>query len=611
MAPHASERRATSRSASATEAATVSRKSWDGVELVAALRTGVERLEARVAEVNALNVFPVPDGDTGTNMLATLRAAVAEGEAALATGVTAIDVVSDAVAHGALMGARGNSGVLLSQILRGLPQAVRGRRRARASEIASALSIGTLHAYSAVATPTEGTILTVAREVAATAMRDAETATELRPFLARVAESARHSVEKTPSLLAVLREAGVVDSGGAGLQIILEGIAAVPSVTPSTLVDETERPAAGADGTAIGAPTGTSTAGASIVAADGLAADGLTVDGAFGYETVFLLRAAGGPLDLAQIRAELERIGESVLVAGDERMCKVHVHNSRPDEVLAYGFALGDVAAVTIENLDAQSAARETGHAAFAALETNGGSISSTRRASVALQAPAIARPATTRVAIVSVAAGAGLAAIMASAGATEVVHGGQTENPSAAEIADAVKRTGSSTVIVLPNNGNIVLAARQAAALVDATVVVVPTRNAAEGIAALLSWDPSFSIDVAAAKFEAARSAARTFRIVEAVRDATVRGVPVKAGEVMALDPIDGIIATGADDVAALTGALRGQSAELITLYAGGGVDAAAAERLVAAARAAIDGVEVELQQGGQPIERVLVSLE
>lgn len=155
----------------------MSRKSWDGVELMAALRSGADRLEARVAEVNALNVFPVPDGDTGTNMLATLKAAIAEGEATLATGITSIDEVSEAVARGALLGARGNSGVLLSQILRGLPQAVRGRKRARAAEIANALSIGVLHAYSAVATPTEGTILTVAREVASSALADAEGST--------------------------------------------------------------------------------------------------------------------------------------------------------------------------------------------------------------------------------------------------------------------------------------------------------------------------------------------------------------------------------------------------------------------------------------------------
>ena len=266
----------------------MSRKSWDGVELVAALRTGAERLESRVAEVNALNVFPVPDGDTGTNMLATLRAAVAEGEAALATGVTAIDVVSEAVARGALLGARGNSGVLLSQILRGLPQAVRGRRRARAGEIASALSIGTLYAYAAVATPVEGTILTVAREVASAAMSDAAGATELRPFLNDVAASARRSVEKTPTLLAVLREAGVVDSGGAGLQIILEGIAEVPSVAPSASSDDVIRHV-GAQSPGVGdveeriLPNG---------------------DGTFGFETVFVVRSRGKALDLTAIRAD-------------------------------------------------------------------------------------------------------------------------------------------------------------------------------------------------------------------------------------------------------------------------------------------------------------------
>ena len=580
----------------------MSRKSWDGVELVAALRTGAERLQARVAEVNALNVFPVPDGDTGTNMLATLRAAVAEGEATLATGVTAIDVVSEAVARGALLGARGNSGVLLSQILRGLPQAVRGRRRARASEIASALSIGTLYAYAAVATPVEGTILTVAREVAAAAMADAAGATELRPFLHDVAESARRSVEKTPSLLAVLREAGVVDSGGAGLQIILEGIADVPSVAPSASTDDGVRPVA--------APPHESASSRPhhVPNTDG--------GGAFGYETVFVLRARDTALDLSAIRVELERIGESVLVAGDERTCKVHVHNARPDEILAYGFSRGDVGSVTIENLDAQSSERATGHEAFAALAAeslSGGNLGVRGALGAPTSMPVgSARGGSGRgVAVVAVAAGPGLAAIMTTAGAAEIVHGGQTENPSAAEIADAIRRTGSDSIVVLPNNSNVVLAAKQAAALVKGRVVVVPTRNAAEGIAALLAWDPSLSIDGIAAKFESARNAARTFRIVEAVRNATVRGVQVMAGETMALDPVDGIIATGPDDAAALARALATETAELVTLYLGADVDEAAAERLVLAARDAIPGVEVELQRGGQPIERVLVSLE
>jgi DAK2 domain fusion protein YloV len=563
----------------------MSRKSWDGVELMAALRSGLDRLESRVEEVNALNVFPVPDGDTGTNMLATLKAAIAEGDASLATGVTAIDEVSAAVARGALLGARGNSGVLLSQILRGLPQAVRGRQRARATEIAQSLSIGVLHAYSAVATPTEGTILTVAREVAAAAMKESEGASELRPFLESIAATARISVEKTPTLLAVLREAGVVDSGGAGLQLILEGIANVPSVAPSRGTVEAERRSSTLP------PSKPAVAAAPVDAAPT----------EFGYETVFILSSPTTPLDLAAIRAHLETIGESVLVAGDEVTCKVHVHNLRPDEVLAYGISLGDVRAVTIENLDQQSAERATGHAAFNQL-ADGPLTASPRPAAASLGRGT---------SIVAVAAGAGLGDILRSAGASQIVHGGQTENPSAAEIASAIAHAGTEFVVVLPNNSNIVLAARQAADLSAANVVVIPTRNAAEGIAALLSWDPSLTLEELVPRMEAARAAARTFRVVEAVRDAVVRGVSVKAGQIMALDPVDGIIATGSTDVESIVAALAGQTAELITLYVGADVSEEQAAEFVSAVRGAIAGVEVDLQHGGQPIERVLVSLE
>ena len=565
----------------------MSRKSWDGVELMAALRSGLDRLESRVEEVNALNVFPVPDGDTGTNMLATLKDAIAEGDASLATGVTAIDEVSAAVARGALLGARGNSGVLLSQILRGLPQAVRGRQRARATEIAQSLSLGVLHAYSAVATPTEGTILTVAREVAAAAMKESEGASELRPFLESIAATARISVEKTPTLLAVLREAGVVDSGGAGLQLILEGIANVPSVAPSRGTVEAERRSA-------------SSASPKPAAAAPVA----PVDAApteFGYETVFILSSPATPLDLAAIRAHLETIGESVLVAGDEVTCKVHVHNLRPDEVLAYGISLGDVRAVTIENLDQQSAERATGHAAFNQL-ADGPLTASARPAAASLGRGT---------SIVAVAAGAGLGDILRSAGASQIVHGGQTENPSAAEIASAIAHAGTEFVVVLPNNSNIVLAARQAADLSAANVVVIPTRNAAEGIAALLAWDPSLTLEELVPRMEAARAAARTFRVVEAVRDAVVRGVAVKAGQIMALDPVDGIIATGSSDVESIVAALAGQSADLVTLFVGADVSDEQASEFVTAVRGAIAGVEVDLQRGGQPIERVLVSLE
>jgi DAK2 domain fusion protein YloV len=442
-----------------------------------------------------------------------------------------------------------------------------------------------LHAYSAVATPTEGTILTVAREVAAAAMKESEGASELRPFLESIAATARISVEKTPTLLAVLREAGVVDSGGAGLQLILEGIANVPSVAPSRGTVEAERRSSTLP------PSKPAVAAAPVDAAPT----------EFGYETVFILSSPTTPLDLAAIRAHLETIGESVLVAGDEVTCKVHVHNLRPDEVLAYGISLGDVRAVTIENLDQQSAERATGHAAFNQL-ADGPLTTSPRPAAASLGRGT---------SIVAVAAGAGLGDILRSAGASQIVHGGQTENPSAAEIASAIAHAGTEFVVVLPNNSNIVLAARQAADLSAANVVVIPTRNAAEGIAALLSWDPSLTLEELVPRMEAARAAARTFRVVEAVRDAVVRGVSVKAGQIMALDPVDGIIATGSTDVESIVAALAGQTAELITLYVGADVSEEQAAEFVSAVRGAIAGVEVDLQHGGQPIERVLVSLE
>ncbi|MEY3684089.1 MAG: hypothetical protein RIS62_799, partial [Chloroflexota bacterium] len=450
------------------------------------------------------------------------------------------------------------------------------------------LSIGVLHAYSAVATPTEGTILTVAREVAAAAMKESEGASELRPFLESIAATARISVEKTPTLLAVLREAGVVDSGGTGLQLILEGIANVPSVAPSRGAVEAER-------------QNLAPRPIAPVAVNQPAEPTETAPTEFGYETVFILSSPTRPLDLSAIRAHLETIGESVLVAGDETTCKVHVHNLRPDEVLAYGLSLGDVRAVTIENLDQQSAERATGHAAFNQLAD--GPLTKSPRP--------VASSLGRGTSIVAVAAGAGLGDILRSAGASQIVHGGQTENPSAAEIASAIAHAGTEFVVVLPNNSNIVLAARQAADLSAAHVVVVPTRNAAEGIAALLAWDPSLTLEELVPRMEAARAAARTFRVVEAVRDAVVRGVSVKAGQIMALDPVDGIIATGGTDVEAIIAALSGQTAELVTLFVGADVSDQQAEEFVNAARSTIAGAEVDLQRGGQPIERVLVSLE
>ncbi|HEU0245203.1 MAG TPA: DAK2 domain-containing protein, partial [Candidatus Limnocylindrales bacterium] len=312
----------------------MARRSCDGAGFLAAFRSAVAALEANVDEINSLNVFPVPDGDTGTNMLATVRAALEEADKA------GPDAEADRMAHaasfGALMGARGNSGVITSQILAGIAQGLQGKRRFNGLDLAHALDAGTKTAYKAVAKPVEGTILTVIREASAAAVVAAERDNDVEVVLAATVEAAERAVAKTPSLLPILREAHVVDSGGQGLFRLFQGALEAARGRP---VSE-----------AAGAPA----RGVTERRTDHVTAAVET--GEYGYETVYLLRARHGhPLDLQAIRAHLESIGDSVLVAGDPEMAKVHVHNERPDSVISYGLSIGTLSRITIENLDGQA----------------------------------------------------------------------------------------------------------------------------------------------------------------------------------------------------------------------------------------------------------------
>ena len=305
----------------------MARSHCTGAGFLDALRSAVANLEANVDEINALNVFPVPDGDTGTNMLATVRAALEEAEA---VGRDApVERIAAAVSHGALMGARGNSGVITSQILRGVAEGLAGKRRFTGLDLANALTLGTQTAYGAVGKPVEGTILTVIREAAAAAVEAAEQDEAMEHVLAATVEGARKSVARTPSLLPILREAGVVDSGGQGLFRLFEG----------ALLSVQGRPVHAAV-----APRGRSACRGPPRAAPAFRAGVAALEeDAFGYETVFIVTALpAGALDVPAIQAHLESIGNSVLVGGDARMAKVHVHNERPDEVIAYGLSLGD-----------------------------------------------------------------------------------------------------------------------------------------------------------------------------------------------------------------------------------------------------------------------------
>ena len=589
-------------------------RACNGAGLLGAFRAAVANLEAHVDEVNALNVFPVPDGDTGSNMLATVRAALAEAES-LGPDAPA-ERVAAAAAFGALMGARGNSGVITSQILRGISEGLSGKARFNTLDLASALDGGTKAAYGAVAKPVEGTILTVVREASDAAVKAAEREPDLDAVLAAAVTAAKQAVAKTPSLLAILKEAGVVDSGGQGLFRLFEG-------AQRFVHGEAGRGITGFEP----APIQTPAVAASLAPAAATDAEA----GAFGFETMFVATARPGEtLDVDAIRAHIDSIGESVLVAGDRHAVKVHVHNERPDLVLAYALGIGDLSKISVENLDQQiDAVRERRAADFAgsapvAGAATGASTGASTAGPGAADAghgpdggngtgPAVAEAELAPLAVVAVAAGEGLAAIFRDFGVSRVVIGGQAANPSTGELLDAIRAVHAREVLVLPNNPNVVLAARQVAAMADRPVQVVPTRNAAEGFAALLALDPERDAADNVTEMTAAGRGIQSLSVTEAVRDATIGGRKVRRGQTIALDPDDGLVAVADDPADAVIDGVRSlhEGYELITLYYGDGADLASAEALARRIHEIASGAEVEVVHGGQPYYRYLISAE
>ncbi|HEX6867619.1 MAG TPA: DAK2 domain-containing protein [Candidatus Limnocylindrales bacterium] len=562
------------------------RRACDGDGLLGAFRAAVANLEAHVDEINALNVYPVPDGDTGSNMLATVKAALEEAEGS--AGQSA-ERIAAAISFGALMGARGNSGVITSQIFRGMAEGLGGKSRINGLDLAHALSQGSKTAYGAVAKPVEGTILTVIRESADAAVIAAERDNDLETVLTATVDAAEKSVARTPSLLAILREAGVVDSGGMGLYRLFQG----------ALLHLIGRAPAGA-------ARGVSPVGAAVKASALVA----HADEGFGYETMFLLHPTGsGALDVDAIRDHLESIGDSVLVAGDSRALKVHVHNERPDLVVGYGLGLGTLTRISIENLDNQAKdVRETRAASFTGetpVSGPGPGFLPTATAGAVVDAPALG--------VVAVVAGDGLAAIFRDFGVAAVVQGGQSSNPSTGELLEAIKAVDAQQIIVLPNNPNVVLAARQSVTMADRPVVVVPTRNAAEGFAALLALDPTLDAAANAGPMTEAGRSIQTLAVTEAVRDATIGGRKVKRGQTIALDPDDGLVAAGPDREAPVLAAIAALTPgyELLTVFYGEGADLAETQAMARRIGAATPGIEVEVRHGGQPYYRYLIAAE
>lgn len=533
----------------------------DGQVFKQLVKAGLAWLDENHETVNALNVFPVPDGDTGTNMLLTMRSAWKE---IAASDEKHIGRVAQRVYNGALMGARGNSGVILSQLLRGFARGLEQSALLDAAALARGFQEATRTAYQAVQEPVEGTMLTVAREASEEATLAAAETSNLRDILERVVQCGHESVQRTPELLAVLREAGVVDAGGMGLAFIVEGMLRYLD-GESLAVEKAAASAAGLQSAL--APT------------DELG---------YGYDVQFLLK--GEEMDVDQIRADIEAMGESTLVVGDANLIKVHVHVHNPAIPLGYGAERGVLLDVVVENMQEQ----------YQEFVDGEGGPHMTERAPIA--PPQIAEGS---IAAVTVAPGDGLTQIFYSVGAGQVISGGQTMNPSTEEIAEAIKNLPTDKIVILPNNKNILLTAQQAVQLTNSKQVrVIPTTTIPQGIAALLALDPGGNLEEIAAAMKSASEMVETGEVTTATRNVTLEGIKVKQGQIIGLH--NDILRVAGDDITEvvcdLLDTMGAGDLELITLYHGTDVSPRDAHTLVDHLLKIYPKHDIELRAGGQP---------
>jgi DAK2 domain fusion protein YloV len=533
----------------------------DGPLFKQALLGSLNWLATNYEEVNRLNVFPVPDGDTGTNMLLTLQSAVEDIKESNAAEVSKIAKLAS---HGSLMGARGNSGVILSQIFRGFARAVEGKSSLTPRELAVAFEEAANAAYRAVNKPTEGTILTVAREAGRSAAAAAGDDDATVPsVIAAAAAGARAAVLKTPSQLQILRDAGVVDAGGFGLQIILEGMLKTFEEAESFHVETTAaRPKA------------------AQVALD-------LPEGGWGYCTEFLID--GTNLDLDQIRNEIEALGNSVLVVGEPELVKVHVHTDDPTRVISLAGGYGKI------------------------LKLNVGDMSTQHKRILDSESAAGRPPRPNGVGLVAVVAGSGLVEIFRGLGVDAIVEGGQTMNPSTQDMLTAVDGVPYDEVVLLPNNGNVILAASQVPSLTMKTVHVIETHSVPQGVAAVVAFRPERSGADNAAAMKAEASRIQTIEVTHAVRDTRSNGLKVKKGDVIGLinDKLEFAGADYAEVVNKALGKLGPDAYELVTVYRGQGASDDEMANLESAIRSSFPGLEVEVQQGGQQHYPFILSVE
>ena len=522
-------------------------------------------LAKSASDIDAMNVFPVPDGDTGTNMLLTMRSSVDEAYQASQRSVCE---VAQAMAKGALMGARGNSGVILSQIWRGLAKTLNEKETIDGGDLAEALLQASEMAYKGLSNPVEGTILTVIREAASAAQEQLANGNgDVMSVLEATVNAARESVADTPALLPVLREAGVVDAGGQGLYTLLEGALIYLRGEVGLMQFNKSQ--------VIASSTPVTTRPLQMIAEEEVP---------FGYCTEFLLK--GENLDPDELRKELTDKGQSLIVAGDESTIRVHIHTLDPDSIIHYVNSLGTLQNISIRNMDEQLKD-------FLVMQKE--------------RVPAV------DIAIVAVVAGDGLADVFTDLGVSVVVPGGQTMNPSTKDILRAVEAVPSDKVVILPNNKNVVLTAQQVESLTNKSVKVVPTETIAQGVTALVAFNPEADFETNAKLMTQAKSTVKTIEITRATHSARLNGLDIKKGQAIGL--LDGRLLAAGDgagevlcDVLARIDLAK---AGIITIYYGADTDETEAEQVSTSIRQQHPTLEVEVVNGGQPHYNYIVSVE
>lgn len=555
------------------------------------IRAGAERLSGNVDSVNALNVFPVPDGDTGTNMNLTLTSGLKELEKKAAAGSDHVGQLAEAFSKGLLMGARGNSGVILSQLFRGFGKGVAQEEKLTPRQFAEGLKRGVETAYKAVIKPVEGTVLTVAREAADKGMVRARKTDDVAVVMKAVLEEARLSLDKTPKLLPVLAQAGVVDAGGQGLLLIYEGFLAVLmgeeisySVTESIQTPDLDTLA-------------------KIAHAQHAQAHFDTSEIEHGYCTEFMVKLDGEklenhPFEEEAFRTAMGQFGDSLLVVADDDLVKVHIHAEHPGDTLTFAQQYGELTGIKIENMREQ-------HTAILEREM----LPQQAAPVTAPKPPQEKKPH----GIVSVAVGDGVAQIFASLAVDEVIQGGQTMNPSTEELMEAVKRIYADHVFILPNNKNIILTAEQVADLVEVPVTVLPTRTIPQGLAALLAFNPEAPVEENRERMMESIRGVRSGEVTYAVRDSQYDGGTIEEGDYLGI--LEGKIQTVGkaliDTSQQLLTGMLAEGADVVTILYGEEATDEQVKALTDFLEQEFPDVEYEVHDGGQPLYFFLFSVE